>query len=268
MIDNFNEYQYSPVRLKLGSTGEIFNIGVILMDQDGRNRHIKTIDSFKSIGKCLKIENPDSQDFILGKLHSSFSKDYFKFGENFSNSFFVESPEWLNSEKSLEEELETTFNEIVTISYATHHKNSIGEYSNTKIISKIENLAIKRNLKNIAFRKRSIAYKQIDAVTYGEKGSILTVGEVCSPHVDNFMDQFGSSLIAIDQLKNQIKAAILFFPMMEAISNTQNKNYNFALGLAKERGHEVIASKFNEEFLEAIISTTNRYGGDLFSELK
>jgi len=266
-VNNFNEYQCSTVKLKLPTTGEVFNVGVILMDESGQNRKIKTIESFKNIAKCLKVESADSHDYILQKLAEYYKRDNFEFGTNFSNTLYVETPSWINSEKSLEEELQITFEEMVSISHASKH-NKIGEYTSQTIVSKLKNIADTRSMKNIDFRKDTgVAYKRIDAVT-NLKDKLLVAGEVCSPHVDGFMQHWSSSTMAFNQLKEKkkIKVCLMYLPIMEMISGQLRSNYNYAKDYSQRNGIKVIDSKFPEHFLSEIEKETKKYGQTLFED--
>lgn len=267
----FKEYQFSPIRLKLSSTGEVFNVGIFMMDENGKNRQIKTIPSFHNIAKCLHLNDAESHDFVLEMLNNKYQDDNFKFNHFFSNSLFIDSLEWYNSELDIKNATEYLFNEIVTINHAMQQKNTIGEYTNTKIITKISNIAKSQGMKNIAFRRKNLAHKQIDTITFGNKEKIITAGEVCSPHVEGFMDQFASSSFALEQVRTsqKITALLMYLPIMEEIVNhSLKKNYNYAESYSKERGYEIVKSKHLEAYLEAIADLTKKNGGDLFSETK
>lgn len=267
----FNEFQFAPIQFHSTKTGEVFNIGVVMTDDSGQNAKIKTIDSFSDIAKCLKIKNPSGHDFVLEMLHKNFNDNKIQFGKEYSNAIKIEKLDWYNSNNSLEEEIEIAFNDFVTLSHAHQLKNTIGEYTNTKIITKISNIAKEKGMKNIAFRKKNLAHKQIDTVTFGEKNKIIVAGEVCSPHMDDFMEHFANSSFALDQAKttHQILALIMYLPIMEDItSHVLRKNYDFAEGYSRERGYVVEKSKYHEAYLDSIADLTKKNGGDLFSNLK
>ena len=264
-MDNFNEYQCSTIKLKLPTTGEVFNVGVILMDENGKNRKIKTIGSFQSIAKCLKIEEADSHDYILQKLEKYYKRDNFEFDTNFSNTLHVEAPSWINSEKSIEEELQVTFEEMVTISHSNKH-GKIGEYTSQSIVTKLKSIADTKSMKNIGFRKNTgIAHKRIDAIT-NLKDEFLVAGEVCSPHTDNFMQHWSSSTMALNQLieSNKIKVCLMYLPIIKMISGQLKLNYNYAKDYSNRRGIRVIDSKYPENFLAEIEKETKKYGQSLF----
>lgn len=267
----FNEFQFAPIQFHSTKTGEVFNIGVVMTDENGQNAKIRTINSFSDIAKCLKIKNPSGHDFVLEMLHKNFDDKKIQFGKEYSNAIKIEKLDWYNSNNSLDEEIEIAFEEFVTLSHAHQSKNTIGEYTNTKIITKISNLAKEKGMKNIAFRKKNIAHKQIDTVTFGEKNKIILAGEVCSPHMDDFMDHIANSSFALDQAKSrhQILALLMYLPIMEDItSHSLRKNYDFAEGYCREKGYVVEKSKYPDAYLEIIAQLTKQYGGDLFSEMK
>lgn len=267
----FNEFQFAPIQFHLTKTGEIFNIGVIMTDENGKNAKIRTIDSFNDIAKCLKIKNPSGHDFVLEMLHKNFDDNKIQFGKEYSNAIKIESLDWYNTYNSIDEEIEIAFNDFVTLSHAHQSKNTIGEYTNTKIITKISNLAKEKGMKNIAFRRKNLAHKQIDTVTFGAKDKIIAAGEVCSPHVEGFMEHFASSSFALEQVRTtqKIIALLMYLPIMEdIIDHSLRKHYDYAEGYSRERGYEIVKSKDFEAYLEAIADLTKRNGGDLFYEIK
>lgn len=262
MFQQFNEYQFSQIKLNLLKTGEIFNIGVIL--QDGDEKRIKLIDSFTKLKNCLGLDNPSGHDFTLEMLYKSFEENSLTYGANFSNSINITKLEWIGSKLSLDEEANTMFESMVTLGRKGRTKN-YGEYSSNSIITKIKNLALEKKYTNIEFRKRHDFIKAVDTATLDEDKKIVIAGEVCSPYVDDFLSKFGVSMLLTQQLKTQQKAreVLVYLPIMENLPLTKRNAYNYARTFCDSENIKYIDSANHREFLGVMMNETKKYSQSL-----
>lgn len=261
----FNEFKFAPIQFHSTKTGEIFNIGVIMTDENGETAKIKTINSFNDVAKCLKIKNPDGHDFVLEMLHKNFNDKKVQFGKEYSNAIKVETLDWYNTSNSLDEEIEIAFNEFVTLTHA-HDARRISEYSSQSIVTSLKKLADTRNMKNINFRKSTnIAHKRIDVITF-QKDELLVAGEVCSPHVEGFMQHWASSMMALNQLqeKKKIKLCMMYLPIMKLITGQLRQNYGYAKDYSTRNNIKVIDSEHPQSFLYEIEKETRQLDYSLF----
>ncbi len=254
------DYKSSTIRLKLPLTGEIFNIGVILEDIDGK-RAIKTIDNFQSLSKCLYIENANGYNYVLQKIHTYYNKKSFTFGAFISNTIYIESQEWITSELTIEKEIDKSFDELVSINFLRSSRK-ISQYSSQSIVTKLKNMAESKSMKNISFRKNiKKVLKKIDTITL-DKDRYYVAAEVCSIHNDNFIDHWSMSIVALNHLKDikLIKAAMMYLPKLDDIISKKRDSYNYAKEYTQKNGILVIDSKYPSEFLGEIEKTSKRYG--------
>ena len=266
-MQNYNEYKFSPIRMHIPLSGEVFNIGVILTDETEQKKIMKTINSFSEISDCINLKEINGHNYMLKKLQEDFNSGDVSFGKSFSNAIYIEELDWLNSDKEMEDELNIMFDELVTLK-RKEAKRSIGKYTNKTIISELRKISDKKKMKNIYFRRSTkYTHKKVDTITLGDEDDIIVAGEVCSPYVDDFMDNFASSIFLLNQLNNlkKMKAGIVYLPLMMDLNKLAlKKNYSYARDYAKEIGYEVVTSKHLQEYIDAIADMTKRDGQSLF----
>lgn len=266
----YKDYLYSTVRMKFARTGEIFNIGVIVMDEDKNNRVFRSINSFVDIENCLKIEEPSSHDFMLNMLNTNLSKEDLKFGENYSNSMYIEKPEWISSEKSIADTASELFEELVTVKRALNHiRKPISENTPTKIITSMEEYAKKKSYNNIDFRNKQVVSmgKMIDAVVYGDKErkKPLIGIDVATPAVKEFSQRAVYSAVSLVKgvQSGLIKDGLLRLPPLgDKIPKIEYANtYHNVKNTFKSI--TVIDTKDNEEFFGVLEDKTKILGDAL-----
>ncbi len=266
----YNEYQFSPIRMKFPRTGEVFNIGVIVMDEHGENREIRCIDNFDDISKCLRIDEPSSHNFILNLLNSQYNTEKFTFGQEFSNTMHVESPDWLNTEKTISDAADELYEELVTIKRAIHSHRHISEYTPTKIVTSLKSYANNKGYKRIDFRKRiKVAFnKKIDAIVYSDDEMQLPVigVDVCTPAVEQFIQNTAFAAMALQAARraNMIKKPIIYMPEVGDMTPSLRRDYFNAKAGVEEQDIMVIDTKDSEEFFGFLNQQASSYGTSLF----
>lgn len=270
MSNGYKDYQYSPIRMKFVKTGEVFNIGVIVMDEFGANRELRIIDSFDDISKCLRITDPTSHNFMLNLLKTHYADQSFQFGAEFSNTMHIETPEWIYSDVSISNAANDLFNELVTIKRHTASGIHIGDNTPTKVVTSLKDLALEKQYKRINFRRKIPAAfnKHIDAIVYADDAeNDAAIGvEVCTPAVDNYIVKGSFSMMALLKAKeeNAIKDAVLYMPAIGYQKTTDRKDFNDLRRSIEKQGVTVIKTEDYNTFFGELNQRASGYGTRLF----
>lgn len=269
-VAGYKDYLYSTVKMNFARTGETFNIGVIVMDEEKNNRVFRSIKSFTEIENCLKIEEPSSHDFMLNMLNTNLSKEDLKFGDNYSNAMYIETPEWISSIKSIADTASELFEELVTIKRALDNKRKpISENTPTKIITSMEQYAKKKSYNKIDFRNREVSSmgKMIDAVVYSDKEhkNPLIGIDVATPAVKEFSQRAVYSAVSLSKAMGAelLKDGILRLPPLgNKISNAEYRN-TYADIKNVFKSVTIIDTRDNEEFFGILNDKAKKLGSSL-----
>lgn len=267
----YKDYLYAPVRINFAKTGEVFNIGVIVMDENKENRVFRSINSFVDIENCLRIEEPSSHDFMLNMLNTKLTANDLKFGDNYSNSMYIEIPEWISSDKSISDTANELFDELVTVKRAIENsRKPISEHTPMKIITSMEAYAHEKKYKRIDFRNKKVTSmgKMIDAVVYKDLDytNPLIGIDVATPAIKDFSQRAVYSAVSLSKAIEFgfIKNAILRLPDRgDKTSKLEYKNtyrdiYNGFKDIT------VIDTSENDAFFEVLDKQTRQLGSSLF----
>lgn len=263
---SFKEYKFSPVRLTLQSTGEVFNIGVIVEDEK-HTKELRLIDSFSSLSKCLKLTDYRSLDFVLDYLRENIDDIQLTKKVSISNAVIVDTSEWMNTEKDISDAATEIFEELVTIAHGKGKHTSFGEHTSNSIVTKVKKMAESKGYNHISFRKhvKEAFNKQIDTVTENENGQPVVLGEVCSPIVQSFHHDVAFSIMALEMaLAGKIvHSCILYIPFFSSLKGSALDNYRYAKETAIKKNIHIVDSKDYGEFLGEIAETSKRAGAPL-----
>lgn len=269
-MDNttYNDYLYAPVRLNLARTGETINIGVIVMDEDKNNRVFRSINSFKEIEGCLHVEDANSHDFMLNMINTRLSTSI-EFNDNFSNSIFIDEPEWITSDKSIPDTATELYEEIVSIR-KNAHRSKISDFTPTKIITSMEEFAKEHKVKNMEFRKKHISSvgKKMDAVVYEdvEKKKLLVGIDVTTRAVNEFTQKALYSAISLSKAieSKKIKEAVLRMPSIGDKASKVEYRETYTTINNDFKNVTIIDTSDNKEFFGVLDDITKKYGNGLF----
>ena len=269
-VAGYKDYLYSTVKMNFARTGETFNIGVIVMDEEKNNRVFRSIKSFTEIENCLKIEEPSSHDFMLNMLNTNLSKEDLKFGDNYSNAMYIETPEWISSIKSIADTASELFEELVTIKRALDNKRKpISENTPTKIITSMEQYAKKKSYNKIDFRNREVSSmgKMIDAVVYSDKEhkNPLIGIDVATPAVKEFSQRAVYSAVSLSKAIDSrlLKDGLLRLPPLGDKTNKKEYRNTYADIYNGFKNITVIDTNDNKEFFGILDERAEILGSSL-----
>ena len=264
----YKDYLYSPVRLNLVRTGETINIGVIVMDEDRNSRVFRSINSFKDVANCLHLEDASSHDFMLNMINTNLSTSL-EFNTNFSNSIFIDKPEWVTSDKSISDTATELYEDMVSIRNMSS-RSKISDFTPTKIITGMEDYAKKHKIQNMDFRRKHISSigKKMDAVVYEdtEKKKLLIGIDVTTRAVNEFTQKALYSAISLQKAveAKKIKDAVLRMPSIGDKASKQEYREAYKTIVSDYKNVTIIDTADNREFFGVVDTMTKKYGGSLF----
>jgi hypothetical protein len=254
--------------MKLAITGEVFNIGVIVMDEDSKNRVFRSINSFKDIQSCLQLEDVSSHDFVLNSLNSHLNDDDL-FNTNFSNSMYVDEIEWITSDKSIGDTATELYNDMVSLRKHTT-SNHISSFTPKKIITSMEEYASEHKIQNFDFRKKHLSSlgKQMDAVVYdGSKKDEILIGiDVTSLALFDFMQKSIYSAVSLSKAVDDgvMREAVLRMPPIGDKTSKEQYRDTYMLIQNDYKKVTIIDTKDNGEFFGLVNTISKKYGNGLF----
>ena len=271
METTYNNYFYSTIKLNTIRTGESFNIGVIVMDEKKEKRVVRSIESIVKLAECIHIEKARGHDFALNKLLTSIRSDNdFSFGE-FSNSIYINKPQWRASQFGLEETADLLFDELISIKPKENTRH-ISEYTPTKIITSYEEIAKNNGYKNIKFRKNRVSSlgKRMDAFVHNaeDEDDILIGIDVVSKEVGGFSQKSIYSAVSLAKAieEGRIRDAILHLPPLG--QKTSQEEYMEVRRIVSQdyANISVIDTADSQEFFYLINEKATRLGSPIFTD--
>lgn len=267
--DNRNQllytYKYSLIQLKLPQTFEIYNLGIVLYNNN-IDFEIKVIPNIFKLSSCLNLNDLEGIDFSISILSDRIKTYKEVIPGRISQSVYLSEIRSYTTSKDIKEASEDLYSEIVTLQKAFKEKEkSTNLYDKPHILTGLKEVVEKNKYTNIYFSRKINTHKKVDTVIYENKKPIIAA-EIISPYVQDFLKNFGESFIVMQELNSNehIKLKMLYMPIISNMNSTQVRNYRTAKQIAENNFIKVHDTSDYEEFLADLNQESLKYSTKLF----
>ncbi|MDX4061696.1 hypothetical protein Q6A90_04880 [Aliarcobacter skirrowii] len=268
--DNRNQllytYKYSLIQLKLPQTFEIYNLGIVLYNNNNIDFEIKVIPNIFKLSSCLNLNDLEGIDFSISILSDRIKTYKEVIPGRISQSVYLSEIRSYTTSKDIKEASEDLYSEIVTLQKAFKEKEkSTNLYDKPHILTGLKEVVEKNKYTNIYFSRKINTHKKVDTVIYENKKPIIAA-EIISPYVQDFLKNFGESFIVMQELNSNehIKLKMLYMPIISNMNSTQVRNYRTAKQIAENNFIKVHDTSDYEEFLADLNQESLKYSTKLF----
>lgn len=217
-------------------------------------------DNLSKLSKCIDFDNLSGANYalsVIGERLHHFGKIHHG---SVSNIISISDMDIYSTPLGEKEAFAHIVNEFITLSKIKTLSDPLSKniYGKMTIITDLKSVALKQEIKNVAFHKHVDGVNGlIDAIAMRE-ATPIAIAQIASAYVENIYESIGNHIITLMESKKipTIHDRFIYAPIMKPLGASERKLYDAARDAVESIGFDFLSRNDHGQCIERLKSAS------------